>query len=80
MWHARARDKMRQNQKEQTKKNIHSTLHLVRWRQIGTSLTSTLETSPVFVANGCLIYEETELSLPSPPVGYFILCVIVQKT
>ena len=40
--------------------------HLVQWRQIGASLTSALETSTAFVANGC-----REWSLASPPVGHF---------
>ena len=48
-------------------------MHRMRWRQIGATLMSTLETSPVIVANRCLVYEESEWSLASPPVGHFVL-------
>ena len=41
--------------------------------KIGAALTSTLKTSPVFVTNGRLVYEESEWSLASPPVGYIVL-------
>ena len=47
--------------------------------KIGAALTSTLETSPVFVANGRLVYEESEWSFASPLVGYFGFVVIVRR-
>ena len=54
-------------------------MHLMRWRQISASLTSTLETSAVFVANVFLVFEESEWSLASPPLGYFVFIEMVRR-
>ena len=65
---------------EKTEQEKHPLdVHLVRWRQIGASLTFMSETSPVFVANGCRVFEDSEWSLASPPVGYSVFIVMVRR-